>query len=425
MHHIDSLWSASANEIKMRPSLEGEIESKVVIIGAGFTGLAAAYYLSQAGISCIVLEKHVIGWGASGRNAGMVLTGFKESTEKIEKRWGKENAQMFLNQSSAGIERVREITEKEQIDCSLEHSGSLKAAYKSKHFESLKKAHEFMWKEYNYETTLVSKENLPRELNTDFYQGGLIDPRSHSFHPLNYALGLAETVEKQGGKIYEQTDVQKINKKHGSYEVITNMGKVKAEHIVFATNGYTEKNINKKLTRSVMPMGSHIIATEPLPAGRAEQLIPNNRMVSDTKNFLYYFRRTPDDRILFGGRVSFNDKQDKSLYSSLYKNLLDVFPQLQGTKVDYKWGGKVAFTLDFFPHVGMLKDTLHYALGYGGHGASTSTLLGEYIAKNIMDPHREKTKLENLSLKRIPLHSQKQVILNIAGSYFNLLDKIK
>ncbi|WP_408010181.1 NAD(P)/FAD-dependent oxidoreductase [Pseudalkalibacillus sp. A8] len=423
MHHTDSLWASTANQLKIRPSLEGEIETTVTIIGAGFTGLATAYYLRKAGISCVVLEKNMVGWGASGRNAGMVLTGYKNGIQKIEKRWGREVAKVFLEQSSLGIKKVREIVEKEGIDCSLNHCGSMKAAFKSKHLETLKKEQEFMWQAYQYELQLINPEQLSIELKSDFYQGGLVDPRSHSFHPLNYALGLADAVEDQDGKIYEQTEVASINKKRNKYIVQTDMGVVKSTHIVFATNGYT-KNLNKKLTLSVMPMGSHIVVTEPLGKEVTEKLIPNNRMISDTKNFLYYFRRTPDERILFGGRVSFNEKQDSSLYKSLRENLLDVFPELYDRKIEFQWGGKVAFPLDFFPHVGTIKDTIHYALGYCGHGASTSTLFGEYVAKNIVHPNREKSKLEELPLKTIPFHNQRKLLLNIAGSYYSIMDKV-
>lgn len=424
MHHTDSLWADTANQLKARPSLEGTIETDVVIIGAGFTGLATAYYLRKAGVNCVVLDKNLVGWGASGRNAGMVLTGFKNSIQKIEKRWNREIAKVFLEQSGLGIEKVREIVEAEAIECSLSHCGSMKAAFKPIHSEALKREQEFMWQAYQYELQYVDRNQLKTELDSEYYHGGLVDFKSYSFHPLNYALGLANAVEESGGEIFEQTEVTSVDKNHQGYSVRTARGAVKAAHIVFATNGYTEK-LNNTLTRSIMPMGSYIIATEPLEKQVAERLIPNNRMISDTKNFLYYFRRTPDERILFGGRVSFNSKEDASLYQSLRENLLNVFPELSDCKIEYKWGGKVAFPMDFFPHVGTIENTMHYALGYCGHGASTSTLFGEYVAKNIISPNREKTKLEELPLRVIPLHSQKNLLLNLAGSYYSLLDKVK
>ncbi|CAM3844336.1 FAD-binding oxidoreductase [Aeromicrobium ponti] len=424
MHHTDSLWAATANPLKLRPSLEGKFHTDVTIIGAGFTGLATAYYLRKAGINCVVLEKNVVGWGASGRNAGMVLTGFKNSIQQIEKSWGRETAKVFLDQSGLGIEKVRGIVEAEGIECSLSDCGSMKAAFKPSHSESMKREQEFMWQAYEYELRYVERNQLKTELDSEFYHGGLVDFKSSSFHPLNYALGLANAVEVKGGKIYEQTEVSSVEENHQGYSVKTEMGAVQSSHIVFATNGYTEK-LNKKLTRSIMPMGSYIIATEPLGKEVTERLIPNNRMISDTKNFLYYFRRTPDERILFGGRVSFNSKEDETLYHSLRENLLEVFPELSDRKIEFKWGGKVAFPMDFFPHVGTIKKNIHYALGYCGHGASTSTLFGEYVAQNIIDPNREKSKLEELPLRTIPLHSQKNLLLNLAGSYYSLLDKVK
>lgn len=423
MNHTSSFWAATSNGIKSRPSLKQDMETDVVIIGAGFTGLATSYYLNKQGVKTIVLEKNSVGWGASGRNAGMLLTGYKESIPSIAKKWGIDDARGFINLSLDGINLVAQIVKDHDIECSLSHCGSMTAAYKPKHFDRIKRNHEYMNSTFNYPTILVDKDQLKDELGSSLYHGGLIDPHSHSFHPLNYAIGLADVVEELGGVIFEQTEVTSIKKGEQKVTVNTPNAKITAKEIVIATNGYTT-NINKKLTKSIIPIGSYIIATEKLPEKVVKQLIPKNRMISDTKNFLYYFRLTTDNRILFGGRVSFNGQENDALFEALRENMIEVFPSLKDYKVDYRWGGLVGFTRDFFPHIGILEDGTHFALGYCGHGASMSTLMGKLIAANVLDSNRERSRLEKLPLKTVPFHGQRAMILSLAGVYYQILDQI-
>lgn len=422
-HYPSSLWSATSNSAIDRPALGSELNTDVVIIGAGFTGLSAAYFLQQMGVQTIVLEQHKVGWGASGRNAGMLLTGYKPRVTSIAKRWGVADANEMLQMSLDGIRLVKEIVTNNQIECDLNHSGSMSTAFKSSHFNRFKEVHEFMQKNFNYETFIVDKNDLKEELDSVLYYGGLIDPNSYSFHPLNYALGLANAVEKLGGKIFEDSMVLSVEHKKNSVHVKTENGSILAKDIIIGTNGYTTE-INRKLARSIIPIGSYIIATEPLPEQVANRLIPNNRMFSDSKKFLYYFRLTPDRRILFGGRVSFNGVENEELYHTLRENMLQVFPELEAYQVDYRWGGMVGFTKDQFPHIGQLEDGTHFAYGYCGHGASMSTLMGKLLSENVLHVNKTKSMLEKLPLQTIPFHGQRVIALNLMGSYYKFLDLI-
>ncbi|MEW9674240.1 NAD(P)/FAD-dependent oxidoreductase [Ammoniphilus sp. 3BR4] len=428
MEHAGSYWAATANPSPRRHALDRRIQTDVAIIGGGFTGLATSYFLGKLGIKSIVLEQNRVGWGASGRNGGMVTTGFKKSASSMAKRWGLEEAKKMLNLSVDAIKLVNRIVKEHNIQCSYSQCGSIKMAFKPSHFDHLKRQHEYMLKNFDYPTTLVERSSMQEELRSNLYYGGLIDPHSDSFHPLNYAIGLAEIAEDLGASIYEETPVLSIQKKGTKFDLKTPNGAVQADELVVATNAYTSE-ITKKLSKSIMPIGSHILTTEPLPKELTKKLIPKKRMVTDTKNFLYYFRLTPDgQRILFGGRVSFdsnpNRVDEEKLYTDLRENLLTVFPELNEFKIDYKWGGLTAFTMDMFPHIGKLEDGTHFALGYCGHGVAQSTLLAKFLADNIAKKDRIISRLEKLPLKTIPLHGQRATILNLVGQYYRLCDAI-
>ncbi|WP_026565278.1 NAD(P)/FAD-dependent oxidoreductase [Bacillus sp. UNC41MFS5] len=431
MSFPQSLWAATSNASNQRAELNETIHSDVAIIGGGFTGLASAYFLSKAGKKVVVVEKERIGWGASGRNAGMLTTGYKKSIFELEKKLGTAKAKELMDMSADCVKLVKEIVDEHQFDCALETCGGIKVAYKPSHFEKMKKEHEHLLKSFQYETELVDANDIHSEINSPMYQyGGLIDRKSFAFHPLNYVIGLADIAEKMGASIYENTEVISINKKHGNNErfiVKTAKGEIKCKHIIIATNGYTSE-ITKRLAKSIMPIGSHIIATQPLPDQLANQIIPNKRVVSDTKNFLYYFRLTADQRMLFGGRVSFSTNSTPNeydhIYSALHENLLTVFPDLKGMDVDYRWGGTTGFTFDFMPHIGETEDGMHFALGYCGHGAAMSTLLGKILAYKITGVERTETVLESLPLRTIPLHGQRVKVLNLVGYYYKIADQI-
>jgi gamma-glutamylputrescine oxidase len=422
MDYPNSLWEHTAKYLKPREPLESDSEVDVAIIGGGYTGLATAYFLQSMGIRSAIVEQHRIGWGASGRNAGMSIPGFKMHIGTIMKKWGHDAAKEMLNMSIDGIKLVTDIIHEHDIDCSLYHQGSLNAAFKESHFEMFKRNQEFMEKQFNYKTSLLNHHEIESELGTSFYHGILVDPHAISFHPLNYALGLAKAVEKRGGAIYEQTPVTKIIKQNDKVLLETPQSSLKASHLVIATNGYSTP-LTPKLFKSIIPMGSYMIATEPLDPELAQKLIPHNRSVSDSKKFLYYFRLSPDNRMVFGGRVSFDCSESPEIYEQIHNNMLLVFPELKNYKVDFKWGGLIALTPDMLPHIGRTKEGFHFALGYSGRGATISTLMGKLVALNIKEESRQLSHLEKLPLYQIPFHSQRGLALNIVGTYYKILDK--
>jgi gamma-glutamylputrescine oxidase len=416
-----SFWADARKGHQQRMQLEGTKKTDVTIIGAGFTGLSSALFLQEKGCQTTVVEQGTVGSGASGRNGSLMLVGYKHSLVNIAKRLGVETAKDMLEISLNGIDLVKDVSEKYHIDCELENNGSFFAAYKPGHFENLKREQEFMHEKLNYKNYIVEKQNLRDELDSQLYYGGLIDPNSYHFHPLKYALGLANAVEKKGGNIFEGSHVLSVKKKQGQFHIYTEKGEIISEELIIATNGYTT-DLNKGMYKKIIPMNSNMLATEPLDSAIAQKIIPNRRGVFDTKNLLYYFRLSSDNRLLFGSRLP--GKVDDRLYERLREKMTGVFPQLKDHKIDYKWGGKLAVSMNMFPHVGVNKDGSHYALGYSGHGVSLSTLMGKIVAANITEERTEKSSLEKLACKKIPFHHQKELIVGLATRFFKLKDVI-
>ncbi|WP_240375910.1 NAD(P)/FAD-dependent oxidoreductase [Bacillus piscicola] len=420
-----SMWEGTANKSSQRPQLEGEKRCDTVIIGGGFTGLSAAYHLQEKGCSTIVLEQGKVGIGASGRNGGEVLTGYLGSMEYWAKKKGLDTAKKMWQLSLDSIDLIEGIINKHNIACDFKRNGEFVAAYKPSHLEAMKKDQEFMANQLNYhEIDIVEKKDLKSELETSFYAGGQIDYNSAHFHPLNYTLGLAEAAEEQGAYICERSKALSVKRNSKNKVIVrTEKGKVIADKLVIATNAYSG-DLNKKIKRSVVPVESIMIATEPLPQEVVEQLIKNDRAVSDTKNLLYYFRRTGDNRLAFGGSGRASSKRDQNqIYDNLLDGMLQVFPQLKDSRIEYRWGGKVGFTQNMLPYVGQLKDGTHYAFGYGGHGAAMASLLGKTIAEDVLEEGDPDNPLRVKKLRPIPFHGQHTKAVGVLKFYKQFQDR--
>jgi glycine/D-amino acid oxidase-like deaminating enzyme len=398
----------------------------VAIVGAGLTGLSAALHLARKGARVEVFERETIVWGASGRNGGMATTGMAIGFRDAIDRYGVETAIAYQLAYNDAIDTIEKLVADEGIDCDFARTGKLNLAAKPAHFEGMRKTHDLVVESLGVETALVPKAELPSEIGSDRYHGAAIDPQGAGLHVGKFTRGLAEAAARLGVDIHEKAPVEQIHRLGGtSHELVTPRGRVRANQVLVATSGYTGRPFRWLQVR-IAPVGSFIIVTEPLGKEVCDQLMPTRRMASDSKNLLYYFRITPDQRLLFGGRARFamsSPESDEKSGRILQKAMTSVFPQLANAKVDYCWGGLVDMSMDRLVHAGE-RDGLFYSVGYSGHGVQMATYMGKQMAE-VMNGVPEANPWQDIPFKRIPGHFGPPWFLPFAGAYYKFQDLIR
>jgi len=402
----------------------------VAVIGAGFTGLSTARTLAKNGAKVAVLEAENVGWGASCRNGGMVLSGLKLGTATLVARYGREATKRMYEASLESIDCVESIVREENIECNFSRSGHLEVACKPKHFENFRRSAETIEREFGHKLRIIEKQDLAREIGSPIYHGGMVDEVSAGINPAKYVAGLGCAAVRAGAEIHERTRVTALQR--GSlngnvgWDVTTARGKLQARDVLIATSGYTSA-ITRSLQKKLIPIGSFIIVTEVLPESLAREVSPRNRMIYDSKNFLYYYRLTPDRRMLFGGRAAFFPENENTVRESariLRKGMFEVYPQLRETKVEYAWGGTLDFAFDIMPHAGKMEG-MHYSVGYAGHGVAMATLLGKKGAESILTG-RDENPFARIPFPGAPfgLYNGKPWFLPFAGMWYKFLDLV-
>jgi glycine/D-amino acid oxidase-like deaminating enzyme len=422
-----NFWLTTAS---MPPATPGNLQLRadVAIIGAGFTGLSAARTLAKRGASVAVLEANTIGWGASSRNGGMVLTGLKLSAETLAKRYGMELTRRMYASSLESIDLVEQIIREERIDCSFSRCGHLEVACKQSHFDAYARSVEVIAKEFHHELRIIPRGELGGENGSGIYFGGIVDETSAGVNPAQYVSGLASAALRSGACVYENARVQNIqrNSQNGSagFSVLTSRGNIFAENVLVATSGYTSA-VTPALQKKIIPIGSFIIATSPLSQELAHELSPRNRMIYDSKYYLHYYRLTPDNRMLFGGRAAFFPETKNTIQRSaeiLRRDLIEVYPQLRDSKIEHAWGGTLDFCFDTLPHAGQTGG-IYYALGYAGHGVAMATYLGTKLAE-VMSGSKNDIPYAAIPFRGAPLglYNGAPWFLPFAGAYYKVLD---
>ena len=391
-----------------------------MIIGGGYTGMMAAARLAWRGRAVALLEKHELGWGASSRNGGMVHHGFKVGLQTLIERYGDRGAELYRSSIDA-FDLVEHTITEQRIDCEYERSGHLSLAYRAGHMKGLGEEATVLRDVFKLDVRLIDDAELHSEVGSTAYHGALLVEKSGGLHPAKYMAGLTRLARDRAAHLYGGIAATAVERRRrGGFTVETAGAKIACRDVLLATNGYTD-GILPQVRRRIIPLGSYMIATEPMRADLANQTIPRRRMLFDTKNFLYYWRISPDNRMLFGGRASFAPTTIWRARDWLYAAMVQVHPQLTGLRVERAWSGDLGFTFDRLPHIGRIMG-ITYAMGYCGTGVAMSTYFGQLAADWIAGG--ELPACWQRPFPTIPFYSERPWFLRPAGWYYGLLDRL-
>lgn len=420
-----SYWHDTAPAFaSARPGpVEGQYD--VAVIGAGFTGLAAARKLALAGRRTVVLEAETVGWGASGRNGGHLNNGISHGYPDAMARFGREKARAVYRAYDQAVDTVERLVAEEAIDCAFRRSGKIKLASKPAHFEALARNYEAIHREADPDIELLSRADLAAEIGSEAFHGGMLIKKSAMMHMGRFAAGLGEAAVRHGVTIHEQAPVTGRARAGKGWSLATPRGTVTADKVLLATGAYTTGAF-PWFRRRIVSMGSFIIATRPLSKEEAARILPGNRTYVTSRHVGNYFRLSPDNRLIWGGRARFSARSDQGSDAKsgaiLRASLAETFPHLAQVEIDYCWGGLVDMTQDRYPRAGEA-DGLYYAMGYSGHGAHMSSHMGEVMA-DLITGRINRNPWDGLAWPAVPLHAGKPWFLPFVGLYYRALDRI-
>ena len=416
-----SFWQATMPALPDRSGRALPDGADVVVVGGGYAGINAARVLATSGVAVTLLEAHTLGWGASTRNGGIVHSGYKWSAKDLIRRYGDDTGRALYQETLDGYRTVKRLVGEEAIDCQFREVGHLELAYAPAHVPELEHAREGL-AFVGVQSEMVPHERIHEEIGSDAYFGALAVEGSALLHPGRYFAGLVAAADRAGADLHEGVRATAIRRQgDGRFVVETERGAIHARDVFVATNGYTD-GIAPSIRRRIIPIGSYIIASEPLPEALAHELSPKGRAFFDTKNFLYYWHVSADRRMIFGGRASFMPTSVDHTAAILHKGLLEVHPQLADYRIEYAWGGNVGFTQDRMPHAGRTKDGVTYLVGCCGTGVALMTHMGSQVGEWLAGG--EPPALTRLSFPLVPApHEGRPWFMPVVGEWYRWKDR--
>ncbi|MEL6204778.1 MAG: FAD-binding oxidoreductase [Pseudomonadota bacterium] len=405
-------------------SLELPERTDVMVIGSGYTGLNAAIETARGGRSTLVIDSGAPGAGCSTRNGGQISTSVKPSLAKLSAKYGERQAQAIRREGENALAWIEERIQAEGIACDFRRAGRFHAAHSPDSYEELCREAEILGRDEGIEAHPVPRREQRAEIGTDAYFGGLIFPQHAALQPARYHRGLLAAASGAGAHVVGHTTALTIDRRPAGFEVRTSRGLVKARDVVVATNGYSGPLV-PWLQRRIIPIGSYIIATEPLPCALVERLMPTDRIASDTCKVVYYYRASPDrTRILFGGRVSAAEQDPKVSGPRLREDMCRIFPDLRDYAITHSWMGTVAYTFDELAHTGV-HDGIHYAMGYCGSGVSMAGYLGMRTGQKVLGLAEGATAFDDLPFQTRPLYTGKPWFLPPVVAWYRWRDRMQ
>ncbi|MDE0748209.1 MAG: FAD-binding oxidoreductase [Porticoccaceae bacterium] len=396
---MDSYYSASTPVAPSYKALKGDITVDVCIVGAGYTGLSSALHLAKRGYKVVILEAETVAFGASGRNGGHVGTGQRMEQQDIEKKFGRETALSLWNMGLEAVDTVRDLILENSIECDLKY-GDVNFAHKPGYCKELEEEIEFFKNRYNFnDLEYIPRNRISEVIGSDVYYGAQWNKATLHLHPLKYALGLAKAAVDAGVTIYENSRVQSYS---GTPVIVkTGHGQVTASELILACNGYIE-DLEPKINGYIMPINNFVLATEPLSPEVAASIIPKDTSMADSRFVINYWKLSADNRLIFGGGENYRRGFPRDIKSFVQKYMLEVYPQLSNTQIDYGWGGTLAITLNRLPHFGRINGNIWHLQGYSGHGVPTATFAGKLVAEAISGKHERFDIMANLPTGKFP-----------------------
>ncbi len=399
--------------------------AEVLIIGGGIAGLSTALELARNGARPVVLDREVIGWGASSRNGGALAgaAGLGRANPKLQQQTDPAILAAMVDEAEQSFDDFEQLIEREGLDCDYRRTGRFIGAHAPKAMDALRRRAELLNKGDGEPARLLQRDEVAEELATTRYAGGLVVPRAGSLHPGKYVQELARVAEAAGAALHGGVEMQGFERSGSGFKVRTSAGEISADALMVATNGYTGP-VTPWQRRRLVPVASYMIATEVLGAERVRQVMPKLRVYGDTKKVLYYFRPSPDgERILFGGRASFVDSDVRRAGARLHRFLVHLVPSLAGTRISHAWKGNVAFAFDYLPHVGQ-NEGVHYALACNGSGVVTMTHLGREAAQQILGRANRVSAFSRLPFPTMPGYGGHPWFMPLIGGFYRLRDRL-
>jgi glycine/D-amino acid oxidase-like deaminating enzyme len=393
----------------------------VAVVGSGYGGLSAALELARAGVGVVVLEADKFGQGASTRNGGAVSGGINVG-KGISGR--EQAARELLTDGAETMTHLEAIIQREGIDCHYRRAGRFVGAWTPDHYDMLAGKVDLLNEATKCGAAMVPRQHQRAEIGSDFYHGGMVVERAAQLHPALYYKGLLAAARRAGARTSCGIRVEHIARAGDGFTVETSHGAIRARQVVIATNGYTGK-ATPQLRRRLVPVASHIIATEELPAELAQGLSPKWRTLSNTCRILCYYRLSPDGRrMIFGGRARFTPVDPTISARILHRFMTDRFPQLRDARITHAWHGNVAFTFDAVPHMGVI-DGLHYCMGCNGSGVAMLSYLGHQTARKILGGANRVCAFDSPDFPTKPFYTGNPWFLPVVGGWYRLRDRME
>ena len=419
-----SLWAETVEEKPEAPPLAGDADCDLAIVGAGFTGLSAALHAALEGSSVIVLEASEPGWGASGRNGGEVLPGLKLLPEEINDRLGRAAGERFCDIAESGPDLVFSLIDKYQMQCEATRGGWIRQAH-TKAAEAGLKENIRQLAERGYNVEWLDAGSAAAQLGTDTWHGAILDRRGGTVQPFGYAGGLCRAAQSEGAVVHGATPVIKVEREGAAWTTRTPHGTVRSRKVLLATNAYTSfhsQELHDRLARSIMPVASFLVATEPLSDNLRRTILPEGQCFSDSRKFLLYGRKDASGRMLLGGRGLLREPRGSEDFGHIERALRESYPVLSDVKITHRWSGRLAVTPDYLPHIHEPEPGLLMALGYTGRGVALATAVGAAMGRYAVTDVEAHLPLPLTEIKPIPFHAARKVYAGAMFAWYRMLD---